>query len=72
MPSEYREITDDERRWLRLEPTALLAPRDLEHLPSILRLGAGAEDSLATKLMRAAADEIERLRAAHQERDGDQ
>ena len=49
----------------RLEPSAhKLDADELRRLPSILRLGAGDETSLATKLMRAAASEIETLRAA--------
>ena len=59
---QYTEVSEEERRELRLAPTPVeVSGRELERLPSILRLGAGDETSIATKLMRAAADEIDRL-----------
>ena len=61
---EYGTVSEDVMRELRLDPSKHEFPDTLlQRLPKILRLGAGDETSLATKLMRAAADEIDNLRA---------
>ena len=63
---EYRAVSPDVRRQLRLEPAFGhdWSEDEMKRLPSILRLGVGPEDSLGTQLMRLAADEIVSLRAA--------
>jgi hypothetical protein len=69
MPERHRSMTDEFRRKLFAEPVESDNPframnaDELARLPNILRLGCGHESSIGTRLMRTAADEIEKVRA---------